>query len=71
MKEIPTTTDIMARVKFFLYGVEDPFDATPETIAYFYQCIRMRPDFIEKRAKKHGDSDLIIQTNSGTENTES
>ena len=51
---------VNAHVESFLYGGEDPFDATPEEIAYFYKRIERQPDFIESRAEKIGESDFII-----------
>ena len=51
---------VNAHVESFLYGGEEPFDATPEKIAYFYKRIERQPDFIESRAEKIGESDFII-----------
>ena len=51
---------VNAHVESFLYGGEEPFDATPEEIAYFYKRIERQPDFIESRAEKIGESDFII-----------
>ena len=51
---------VNAHVESFLYGGEEPFDATPEEIAYFYKRIERQTDFIESRAEKIGESDFII-----------
>lgn len=51
---------IVAHVETFLYGGEEPVDATPEEVAYIYQRVSMRPDFIEKRTEKCGETDLVI-----------
>ena len=51
---------INAHVETFLYGGEEPFDATSEEIAYFYKRIEWQPDFIESRTEKIGESDFII-----------
>ena len=51
---------VNAHVESFLYGGEEPFDATPEEIAYFYKRIEQQPDFIESRTDKIGESDFII-----------
>ena len=49
---------INAHVETFLYGGEEPFDATPEEVAYFYKRIERQPEFIESRTEKIGESDL-------------
>ena len=51
---------VNAHVESFLYGGEEPFDATPEEIAYFYKRIERQPDFIESRTEKIGESDFIL-----------
>ena len=51
---------ITAHVETFLYGGEEPFDATPEEVAYFYKRIERQPDFIESRTEKIGESDFTI-----------
>ena len=51
---------VNAHVESFLYGGEEPFDATPEEIAYFYKRIERQPDFIVSRTEKIGKSDFII-----------
>ena len=51
---------INAHVESFLYGGEEPFDATPEEVAYIYKRIELRPDFIESRTEKIGESDFIV-----------
>ncbi len=51
---------INAHVEMFLYGGEEPFDATPEEVAYFYKRIERQPDFIESRTEKIGETDFKI-----------
>ena len=51
---------VNAHVETFLYGGEEPFDATPEEIAYFYKRIERQPDFIENRTEKISETDFII-----------
>lgn len=58
--DVPRYMSVNAHVETFLYGGEDPFDATPEEVAYFYKRIERQPDFIESRAEKTGESDFTI-----------
>jgi len=58
--DVPGYTAINAHVETFLYGGEEPFDATPEEVAYFYKRIERQPDFIESRTEKIGESDFTI-----------
>ena len=51
---------VNAHVESFLYGGEEPLDATPEEIVYFYKRIERQPDFIESRTEKICESDFII-----------
>ena len=51
---------VSAHVETFLYGGEEPFDATPEEVAYFYKRIERQPDFIDTRTEKTGESDFTI-----------
>lgn len=44
----------------FIYGGEEPVDATPEEVAYFYKRIERWPDFIESRTEKIGETDFKI-----------
>ena len=60
LREASRYHTVNAHVESFLYGGEEPFDATPEEIAYFYKRIERQPDFIESRAEKIGESDFII-----------
>ena len=57
---VPRYTAVNAHVETFLYGGEEPFDATPEEVAYFYKRIERQPDFIDTRAEKTGESDFTI-----------
>lgn len=60
VSDVPRYTVINAHVETFLYGGEDPFDATSEEVAYFYKRIERQPDFIESRAEKTGESDFTL-----------
>ena len=60
MRETGRYHTVNVHVESFLYGGEEPFDATPEEIAYFYKRIERQPDFIESRAEKIDESDFII-----------
>ncbi len=53
-------TAVNAHAETFLYGGEEPFDATPEEVAYFYKRIERQPDFIESRTEMIGESDFTI-----------
>ncbi len=53
---IPENEIIAISVDTFEYGGEEPYDATPEEVAYIYMRADKRPDFIESRAKKVGES---------------
>lgn len=58
--DVPRYTAVNAHVETFLYGGEEPFDATPEEVAYFYKRIERQPDFIESRTEKISESDFTI-----------
>ena len=60
VSDVPRYTVITAHVETFLYGGEEPFDATPEEVAYFYKRIERQPDFIESRAEKTDESDFTV-----------
>ena len=60
MKSVPKGETVDAHAETFLYGGEEPVDATPEEVAYFYKRIEMRPDFIKKRTEKCGEADFKI-----------
>ena len=51
---------INAHVETFLYGGDEPVDATPEEVAYFYKRIERQPNFIESRTEKIGETDFKI-----------
>lgn len=57
---VPRYAAVNAHVESFFYGGEEPFDATPEEVAYFYKRIERQPDFIDTRAEKTGESDFTI-----------
>lgn len=63
VEDISADKVITARVETFLYGEEEPFDATPEEIAYFYQRISMQSDFIESRTEKISESEFFLWLN--------
>ena len=54
---------ITVAVETFEYGEGEPNDATPEEIAYIYMRQSMRPDFIEARTKKTGETAFVIALN--------
>ena len=60
VSDVPRYAAVNARVESFLYGGEDPFDATPEEVAYFYKRIERQPDFVDTRTDKTGESDFTI-----------
>ena len=60
VSDVPRYTAVNAHVETFLYGGEEPFDATPEEVAYFYKRIERQSGFIESRAEKTGESDFTI-----------
>ena len=60
MKSVPKGETVNTHADTFIYGGEEPVDATPEEVAYFYKRIDMRPDFIEKRTEKCGETDFKI-----------
>ena len=51
---------ITVSIETFEYGEGEVFDATPEEVAYFYKRIQMRPDFIESRTVKLGESEIFL-----------
>ena len=60
VSDVPRYMAVNAHVETFLYGGEEPFDATPEEVAYFYKRIERQLDFIESRTEKISESDFII-----------
>ena len=60
MKSVPKGETVNAHAETYLYGGEEPVDATPEEVAYFYKRIEMRPNFIEKRTEKCGEISFKI-----------
>ena len=60
VKSVPKGETVDAHAETFLYGGEEPVDATPEEVAYFYKRIEMRPDFIEKRTEKCSETNFKI-----------
>ena len=62
-KDLPADTVVTVKVESFTYGDGEPCAATPEEVAYLYQRIAMRQDFIEARANKTGESEIILWLN--------
>ena len=60
VSDAPRYTVINAHVETFLYGGEEPVDATPEEVAYFYKRIERQPDFIESRTEKLSETDFRV-----------
>ena len=60
VSDVPRYTAVNAHVESFLYGGEEPFDATPEEVAYFYKRIERQPDFVDTRTEKTDESDFTI-----------
>ncbi|MBO4868352.1 MAG: hypothetical protein IJU41_00690 [Clostridia bacterium] len=52
--DTPLYQTVRVFVQTFLYGGEEPVDATPEEIAYLNKRTEMRSDFIETRTEKIG-----------------
>ncbi len=63
VEDLPINTVITVHVETFVYGEGEVYDATPEEVAYFYQRIEMRPDFIENRTEKIDESDIVLWLN--------
>ncbi len=62
-EELPANTVITIHVETFLYGDGEVFDASPEEVAYIYQRLGLRPDFIERRTEKVEETDLVLWLN--------
>ena len=60
MKDLRKNESVTIKVETFEYGEAPVFDATPEEIAYFYMREKMRPDFIEARTIKIGESSFVL-----------
>ena len=60
VSDVPRYTAVNSHVETFFYGGEEPFDATPEEIAYFYKRIERQPEFLETRTEKIGETDFKI-----------
>lgn len=63
VEDMPINTVITVHVETFVYGEGEACDATPEEVAYFYQRIEMRSDFIESRTEKIDESDIVLWLN--------
>ena len=59
-EDLPENEVITVSVETFEYGAEEPNDATPEEVAYIYVRENMRPDFIESRTAKVGESSFVL-----------
>ena len=62
-EELPENNVITVSVETFDYGEGEPNDATAEEIAYIYMREEMRPDFVEARTKKVGESSFVLWLN--------
>lgn len=63
VEDMPADKVITVKVETFIYGDGEIYDATPEEVAYFYQRISMRPDFLETRVTKVEESDIVMWLN--------
>ena len=59
-EDMPENEVITVSAETFEYGEEEPNDATPEEVAYIYMREDKRPDFIESRTKKVGESSFVL-----------
>ena len=59
-EDLPENEVITVSVETFEYGEEEPNDATPEEVAYIYMRQDKRPDFIESRTAKVGESSFVL-----------
>ena len=48
------TCSVEVKVRTLGYGEGDSFTATPEEVAYMYQRLKMRPDFLDTRCEYLG-----------------
>ena len=60
ISDVPRYMAVNAHVETFLYGGEEPFNATPGEVAYVYKRIERQPDFIDTRSEKTGESDFAL-----------
>ena len=51
---------VIAHIESFLYGDDAPVDATAEEVAYIYVRQSRQSDFLEHRAVKTGETDLVL-----------
>lgn len=61
ISELQKKESIDVSVETFEYGEGEPFDATPEEVAYIYMRENMRAGFIEARTKKVAASSFVIK----------
>ena len=59
-RETPSGENVSVAVETFEYGGEEPYDATPEEVAYIYMREERRPGFIGARTKKTGESSFLL-----------
>ena len=59
-EDLEENEQITVCIETFVYGEGEPNDATPEEIAYFYMRMEKRPDFIEARTEKIGESEFFM-----------
>ena len=60
-KDLKPNETVTIYAETFEYGGEEPNDATPEEVAYIYMRQDKRPDFIETRTKKIGESSFVMR----------
>ena len=61
MNQMPKGERVAAKVETFLYGDAEPYDATPEEVAYMYKRLQLRPDFIEERTEKEREYEISLK----------
>ena len=59
-KVLSDNESIAVTTETFEYGEEEPFDATPEEIAYLYMRENHCPGFIQARTRKTNESIFFI-----------
>lgn len=59
-EDLKEDEQITVSIEIFTYGDGEPNDATPEEIACFYMRLEKRPDFIEARTQKIGESEFFM-----------
>lgn len=60
IEEIDEETEVSVHAKAYLYGEGETYTATLEELAYFYQRIEMREDFLSARCDNIEDVDFTF-----------